>query len=107
MSRPLKLPGARRISRPKRPDGQKVRRAGPCPGSAAHTEAVSVSVAVDIKKRDVKGRYSFDGRLERVCVCGHTLGEHAGGTAPHDCLHGGGDQLCGCKKFRPSRRADQ
>ena len=56
--------------------------------------------------RDIHGQYSFDGRLERVCVCGHTLGEHSGGTAPHDCLVSTFAPYtpCDCQKFRPSKR---
>lgn len=55
------------------------------------------------------GRYTFDGNLERLCVCGHTLGVHSGG-APHDCLaysdrkHPEHDPDCRCPKFRLSRR---
>lgn len=58
---------------------------------------------------DRNGRYTFDGDMTRMCVCGHRLGVHAGG-APHECFistfsksdpdHG----QCDCPKFRLSRR---
>lgn len=38
-----------------------------------------------VPKRETDGRYAFDGNLNRVCVCGHTLGVHASGS-PADCL---------------------
>jgi hypothetical protein len=59
--------------------------------------------------RDQEGRYTFDGNLDRLCVCGHTLGHHSGG-APHDCLvysfpKGDPNKAeCDCPKFRLSRR---
>lgn len=58
------------------------------------------------------GRYTFDGNLDRLCVCGHRLGMHAG-AHPHDCLAysfpvGNPERPenaeCGCLKFRLSRR---
>lgn len=61
------------------------------------------------QERADDGRYTFDGNLDRLCVCGHTLGEHSGG-APHDCLvysYPENDPKhadCDCLKFRPSRR---
>lgn len=34
--------------------------------------------ALKIKNREINsGRYAFDGGLERLCVCGHSLGVHA------------------------------
>lgn len=61
-------------------------------------------------KRDrSNGRYTFDGNMERLCVCGHTLGKHCA-EAPHDCLaHSMSDatpdeKACQCPKFRPSRK---
>lgn len=63
-------------------------------------------VASKPQARDVEGRYSFDGKLDRLCVCGHTLGQHAGGTAPHDCMVSTVAPFtpCDCHKFRLSRR---
>lgn len=62
-----------------------------------------------VQARAQDGRYTFDGNLGRLCVCGHPLGLHSGG-APHDCLtysfakdrpeHA----ECDCQKFRPSRK---
>lgn len=66
-------------------------------------------------KREPDGKYAFDGNLDRMCVCGHTLGNHSCGT-PADCLlyslpegerklYPGGDKpVCGCLKFRLSRK---
>ena len=66
-------------------------------------------------KRETDGRYAFDGRLERLCTCGHTLGAHACGS-PSDCLFysqpererqgkPGAEHIeCGCAKFKLSRR---
>jgi hypothetical protein len=54
------------------------------------------------------GRYTFDGDLSRLCVCGHPLGLHCAG-APHDCFgpEGRSDSACEakCKKYRPMKRA--
>jgi len=70
--------------------------------------------AVD-RKRETDGKYAFDGNLDRVCVCGHTLGVHSAGS-PADCLFyslpdsmragepGEDHKDCGCVKFRLSRR---
>lgn len=61
------------------------------------------------KKRDHDGRYTYSGRLERMCVCGHTLGDHSVGS-PADCLAhtmpdaSETDKQCRCQKFRLSRR---
>lgn len=52
------------------------------------------------------GQYSFEGNWDRLCVCGHRLGAHAG-EPPHDCFSGqmdDGGEYCDCPKFRPSRR---
>jgi hypothetical protein len=54
------------------------------------------------------GKYTFDGNLERLCVCGHELGNHSG-EAPHDCLcptfsiRDPRRAACNCEKFRPAR----
>jgi hypothetical protein len=74
--------------------------------------------AVRTQKREHDGKYAFDGDLQRLCVCRHSLGVHSAGS-PADCLvyslpendpqriaeglHGGMDE-CGCQKFRLSRR---
>lgn len=67
------------------------------------------------QKRETNGQYAFDGNLDRLCVCGHTLGVHGAGS-PADCLlyslpkaeqlqNVGGDKPdCGCLKFRLSRK---
>lgn len=58
---------------------------------------------------DRDGRYTFDGNLGRLCVCGHTLGNHAA-SAPHECFCPTLSKLdlnhaeCECKKFRQSRK---
>lgn len=55
------------------------------------------------------GRYSFDGDMSKLCVCGHTLGIHAA-EAPHECfnqdagLEGATGEPCDCMKFRLPRR---
>ena len=67
------------------------------------------------RKRESNGQYAFDGRLERVCVCGHTLAVHCAGS-PSDCLfyslpeyerkgqQGEANAECGCMKFRQSHK---
>jgi hypothetical protein len=46
------------------------------------------------------GQFTFDGNLQRLCVCGHTLGSHYA-VAPHECCV----KDCDCiNRFRPSRR---
>src|ERR1039457_7032969 len=67
------------------------------------------------RKREHDGRYAYDGRLERICVCGHTLAVHCAGS-PADCLFyslpaseregqpGATVKDCGCAKFRQSRK---
>ena len=69
-------------------------------------------------KREYNGQYAYDGRLERVCVCGHTLADHGAGSPP-DCLVysfserdrvsmvGGLTPDCGCLKFRQSRKKER
>jgi hypothetical protein len=62
------------------------------------------------QERSEDGRYDY-GDMDRVCVCGHTLGDHAGGPNPKRCLaHANGsvprtdaDPDCQCEKFRPKR----
>jgi len=59
------------------------------------------------QKRDDQGRYDYDGRMDRVCVCGGTLGIHAA-SAPHECLaHSVPPDYfkCACPKFRESKSA--
>ena len=72
----------------------------------------------DNRKREHNGQYAYDGRLERVCLCGHTLGHHSAGS-PADCLFhslperertgqpGAENPNCGCQKFRARRKAKQ
>lgn len=64
------------------------------------------------------GRYTYDGNLERLCVCGHSLGVHCAtrlkidGKMVQDCFFGGnrlgeGDDdvpCCDCQCFKPARR---
>lgn len=75
------------------------------------------SLGVFVQKREHDGRYAYDGNLERVCVCGHTLGTHSAGSPP-DCLFyslpererakllGHEKPNCGCERFRPSKRKE-
>ena len=59
---------------------------------------------------DRNGRYAFDGDMSRLCVCGHTLGDHFYG-APHECAtysktgntNAPDHAPCDCQKFRPKR----
>jgi hypothetical protein len=61
------------------------------------------------QQRDDSGKYTFDGDLDRLCVCGHSLGLHSG-RAPHDCLTYSLSKTnpdhaeCDCQKFQPQRR---
>lgn len=56
------------------------------------------------------GQFAFDGRWDRLCVCGHTLGVHCAGG--FDCLAGTNctndpnppGKFCDCQKFCLSRR---
>lgn len=69
-----------------------------------------------VQRREDNGRFDFDSNLDRLCVCGHRLGDHAAGTSPKDCLvysfpetdrakmYNGDKPNCGCMKFRQSRR---
>lgn len=68
-------------------------------------------------KRELDGKYAFDGNYDRLCVCGHTLGSHSCGS-PADCLFyslsaaderritdpGADNPNCGCLEFRLSRK---
>ena len=60
------------------------------------------------QKREPNGQYSHHGQLERLCVCGHTFGQHCDGR-PADCLaysFADADEkakACRCVKFRPVR----
>lgn len=69
-------------------------------------------------KREIgTGRYTFDGNLERLCVCGHPLGAHCAtrmkdrdGKVYQECFWGGqrcdsgyDDVACECLVFRPSK----
>ena len=66
------------------------------------------------RKREQNGQYAHTGNWDRLCVCGHTLGDHCAGS-PADCLFysfpeserrnkpGADRPNCGCEKFRLSR----
>lgn len=61
-----------------------------------------------LTRRDRGGRYDFDGRWDRLCVCGYTLGEHAA-EPPRPCFSadpetGHPSDACGCERFRLSRK---
>lgn len=43
-------------------------------------------------------RYSFYGRFDRVCACGHTLGIHIAGG--FEC----GSVGCSCERFVPAKK---
>lgn len=50
------------------------------------------------------GQYTYDGNWERLCVCGHTLGQHTA-ESPKACgNYGTGLIDCDCRKFRLSRK---
>ncbi len=63
-------------------------------------------------KRDDGGRWDFDGGMERLCRCGHELGDHSAG-GKRDCIFyslsaqeregrpGASRKDCGCIHFRP------
>lgn len=66
-------------------------------------------------KRESTGRYTFDGNLDRMCVCGHTLGVHSCGDDAGCIFYslsqaerlgqpGENHKDCGCQRFRQSRR---
>lgn len=59
--------------------------------------------------RDSKtGEYSHGNKWDRLCKCGHTLGNHTaeshGGKKP--CIAGDFNPLinCDCEKFRPAKK---
>lgn len=53
-------------------------------------------------KRDREGKYTFEGKWDRLCVCGHRFGAHAA-QAPHDCFISDYDGAeCKCPKFKPA-----
>lgn len=51
--------------------------------------------------RSQDGRYSYEGKWERLCTCGHTLATHTA-LAPHTCNENGD---CGCNKFKLAKSA--
>lgn len=58
---------------------------------------------------ETNGQFAMQNNYARMCVCGHTLGDHCAGG--FDCLHGTGaeeprttDAPCTCQKFRQSRK---
>lgn len=88
------------------------RHAGGCrlAGTAGREAVTCKSCRAKLQSReDNSGRFTFDGDLDRLCVCGHTLGHHAGGS-PHECFVGTLSRSdpnraeCNCPKFRPSRK---
>lgn len=52
------------------------------------------------------GKYTFDGDMDRLCVCGHRLGIHTldrkriNGKPRQPCDNG-----CKCECFKPARKA--
>ena len=60
---------------------------------------------MDLKTRGTDGRYSYQGRWNRRCTCGHTLGHHTA-AAPHSCIEAdyGDAAHCECIKFRKAAR---
>jgi hypothetical protein len=50
------------------------------------------------------GRYGFDGKWDRLCTCGHTLGDHLA-QAPHYCIAGDFHKgvECNCLRFTPKK----
>lgn len=71
-------------------------------------QEVDSTIAAARRPRErATGRYGFVNRWDRLCQCGHKLGDHTA-QAPHDCIavdfgHG----PCGCERFRPAKRAVQ
>jgi hypothetical protein len=61
---------------------------------------------------NVTGQYAFDGNMDRVCVCGHTLGIHCAGgfdcfaqpTEGHPFYVEGLVAPCDCQRFHQSRK---
>jgi hypothetical protein len=63
------------------------------PNESAHTQP-----------RNQDGTYSYDGNWDRVCVCGHTLGEFHTAETPHACGNNGTGLVdCDCSRFRFSK----
>lgn len=57
-------------------------------------------------KREQNGQYAYHNNWERLCVCGHSLGDHCIGS-PKDCMVStmSPDYLpCDCQQFRLSRK---
>ena len=58
------------------------------------------------ERNKVTGRYSYSSRFERLCECGHPLGEHTA-AAPHECIavsfHAEA-KGCQCQAFRLAKR---
>lgn len=55
------------------------------------------------------GRYAYWNDFERLCVCGHTLGQHVAGgfeclCGPNGIIEHHAETRCECQKFRPSRK---
>jgi hypothetical protein len=60
-----------------------------------------------MKRARGTGRYTYDEKYERLCVCGHPLGKHSA-ESPHDCFVGqfGEPESCECPKFRPAKQPE-
>lgn len=68
---------------------------------------------VKYQNRDSRdGRFTFDSRMDRLCACGHVLGDHYA-AAPHECCIDGDPSHplyptgCQCSKFRLSRKKNE
>lgn len=70
----------------------------------------SMSRANQQRRDQETGRYDYDGRMHRICICGCTLGVHCA-TNPHECFahtmpkDHEDYKDCKCPKFRQSRKA--
>lgn len=61
------------------------------------------SKAPQLQARDqVSGQYAYEGNWDRLCVCGHRLGDHIAGGFDCGLFHH--TKGCKCQKFRPSKR---
>lgn len=61
-------------------------------------------MAIDFRRANGQTDYSD---MDRVCACGHPLGEHSAHGA-RECFVGQNTQLegpvCECEKFKPTRK---
>jgi len=51
--------------------------------------------------RDNDGKYKLDGNWERMCICGHTLGQHFA-EKPRNCCEN--DSYEHCKTFKLNKK---